>query len=111
MAHRAERDPADGQAGPVHGRRLHLHGIVERVPDGADLQQRELVPDDPGRHRALRDAVHGAVRADLRRERGRHGADRDPGARVPPLDRVRSDLRRRQGVTGVRHAEIGRELT
>ena len=38
--------------GIFHGRRLPpLHGLLDRVPDGAHLQQRQSVPDHPGGHR------------------------------------------------------------
>ena len=51
---------ADGAAGRLHGGHLLLHRLLDRVPDGADLQQRQQLQDHPGRHRDVR---HGAGRS------------------------------------------------
>ena len=58
-AHGLDDHLAAGAAGPVHGGHLLLHRLLDRVPDGADVQQLQQLPDHPGGHRRIRRELPG----------------------------------------------------
>jgi multiple sugar transport system permease protein len=70
-----------------------------RVPDRADAQQRRQPPHHRRRHSPVRRPVHHPVRNDLRGRAGGHAADRAAGAGLPAGRGLRTDRRRRQGLS------------
>ena len=97
-----------GAAGPVHRGHLHLHRLLDRVPDGAHVQQLQQLPDHPGRHRRIRRELPGPLRDHLRRQRGGRGADRSSGLHLPQVRDLRPDLGRGEGRScDLGHAWLG----
>ena len=90
---------AAGPARPVHGGDLLLHRLLDRVPDGADVQQLEQLPDHPGGHRRIRRELPGPVRDHLRGQRRGGGAHRHPGLHLPQVRDLRPDLGRGEGMS------------